>query len=137
MHNFGKCERMVNWSCIVLKQKQSKITFINESQNDVRVIEIDDCVITNGLRCDYLVISNLEIEHFVELKGSDVNHAVKQLARTILQVSINPNKGVKYCFIISSRCPLLTAKIQNLKLMFKKKYNSILIIKNNKYEHQI
>ncbi len=136
MNNFGKCEQIVNHSQIVLKEKRSKITFENGFHKNVRIIKIDGCVITEGLRCDYLVITENKIENYVELKGSNILHAVKQLEQTISKVSEDPTRWVKYCFVISTRCPLLTTKIQNIKYIFKKQYNAKLIIKNLQCQHE-
>ncbi|MFC2092516.1 hypothetical protein ACFLSV_01325 [Bacteroidota bacterium] len=137
MSKFGDCEKKVTHKKIVLEENKSKITFNNPKKQFVRVILIDGCVIKSGVRCDNLVIDNISIEYFVELKGSDVNHAVDQIIRTIELTSNNPKSQHKYCFIISSRCPLLSPEIQILKKKFKKCYNAILIIKNTYYEHNL
>ncbi len=137
MQSFGKCEEMKNDPLIPLGEKRCKITFKNGSHKNVRVIEIDGCVITEGLRCDYLVIPENGIEHYVELKGSDIFHAVKQLKRTITEVSEDPRHGKKYCFIVSSRCPTTSAKIQNIQYKFKKEFNSTLTVKNMNCEHNL
>ncbi len=136
MRTFGRCEEISNNSQIVLKEKHSKITFENASHKSIRIIKIDGCVIKEGLRCDYLVIPDTQIENYVELKGSDVSHAVKQLEQTISKVSEDRTKCEKYCFIISTRCPLLTTKIQNIKHIFKKQYNAKLVIKNLHCQHE-
>lgn len=131
------CEARTRNRRIVLEENSRKITFTNDTCQEVRRIRIDGCVITDGIRCDYLLIDSIEIEYYVELKGSDVKHAVEQLKRTIELVSKEQWRQQKFCFIISSRCPLLTPKIQELKVRFKKKYNAELIIKNNAHEHKL
>lgn len=122
---------------IVLEERLSKIVFLNASRKVIEQIRVDGCVIADGLRCDYLLINETDVEHYVELKGIDVDHAIAQIKRTVQQISRNPYQQPKICFIISSRCPLLTTKIQELKLLFKKQYNSSLIIKNRYCEHKL
>lgn len=67
--------------------KTYKITFTTIKPS--AVYTIDGKIITAGDRCDKLVLiqsnilQNKWIEIFVELKGTDVNHAVKQLKATI------------------------------------------------------
>ena len=137
MRDFGTCEKINTSALIALKEERSKMTFINKSRQNVRVIQIDGCVLNDGIRCDYLIISEDGKEHFVELKGNHVGHAVKQIEETILKISESPKQAEKYSFIISARCPLLSAEIQALKLKFKKQYNSMLIIKAIQCEHLI
>ena len=69
------------------KGKTYKITFTVIKPS--AVYTIDGNIITDGDRCDKLVLvqsnitQNKWIEIFVELKGTDVDHAVKQLKATI------------------------------------------------------
>ena len=69
------------------KGKTYKITFTVIKPS--AVYTIDGNIITDGDRCDRLVLvqtnitQNRWIEIFVELKGTDVDHAVKQLKTTI------------------------------------------------------
>ena len=135
MRTFGKCEKRVRHRSIVLREKRRRITFHNPSQSLVRRITVDGCVITTGPRCDYLLIATGGVEHYVELKGCDVRHAVKQLKATMLAVSQNPRGACKHAYIISSRCPLMSTEIQKLKLDFRKQFKSTLLVRNSHYEH--
>ena len=128
---FDKCEEKVNFKKILLEEKKAKIVFKNKNKNVVRKIKIDDCVITDTAtkRCDYLVIpTNTNIEHYVELKGSDLSHAVKQLTSAIKKISTickQSKKLEKACYVIfANKCPLTTSAIQKHKINFKKIYNS-------------
>lgn len=140
MNDFGDCETIVRNNKIVLQDKKSrnpnKIVFINPNRRSVRKILIDNCVIKDGVRCDYLVIFD-SLECYVELKGSGVNHAIDQIERTINLVSENVHGQIKHCFVISSYCPLFTTKIQEVKLRFKKRYNATFVIKNHYLEYKL
>ena len=137
MRDFGKCEEITTSPQIVLEEERSKIIFLNKSRQNVRRIRVDGCVLTEGVRCDYLIIPENGKEHFIELKGNNVAYAAKQIEESIRQISESPQLSEKYGFIISTRCPLLSSEIQALKLKFKKRYNSLLIIKNIQYQHSI
>ncbi len=120
---------------IVCEENKRKITFSNPQQIDVEKITIDGCQIEDGVKCDFLVRSN-NSENFVELKGSDINHAFEQLSRTIKLL------GKKTCkkrnsYVISSRSPLSAAEIQVLRIKFKKNFRSDLIVKNNSFQTDI
>ncbi len=132
-----ECEETLRNPRIPLKEKKRKITFINNSKSAIRKIRIDNCVITEGLRCDWLVIDESMIEYFVELKGSDVKHAVKQLTTSIEKVSQDKRRQKKYCFIVSSRIPKTGTDILKWKKEFKRDFNAVFNLKNNQMEHTI
>lgn len=132
-----QCVRITKDHKIALEEKASKIILVNDQRATVTIIQVDGCAINEGVRCDFLVVSALHKEHFIELKGGNIDHALAQLERTIEILSVDQQKQMKCSFIISTRCPLTTTKIQELKLKFKQKYNSTLVIKNKYYEHQL
>ncbi|MDX2253902.1 MAG: hypothetical protein NW214_00145 [Pseudanabaenaceae cyanobacterium bins.39] len=135
MRSLPACEEQKNDKKIVLQESKSKITFLNPNQDKVLVIEIDGCVITddNILRCDYAIVPCDEVEIYeiyIELKGSGILHAVKQIESTINLLSDNPKKIRKLCFIVSTRVPKQTTSVQQLQSQFKKKFNAGFRIKN-------
>lgn len=127
---FPICSSIVNKKQIVLSENKSRITFINKGQKDIEQVKVDGCAVKNGLKCDYMLIEDTEMEHFIELKGSDIDHAILQLIDTFKKLSKCAKSHNKCAYIISTRCPLTSTKIQNEKVRFKKHYNSSLIIKN-------
>jgi hypothetical protein len=82
----------------------------------------------DGIRCDWLVRLNdatSKEEIYVELKGSDVRHAVEQLRATIVKLSADRAKFPKRCFVVFTRNPLTGTDVQQLKLQFRKTFNSL------------
>lgn len=134
---YGACSIIVKDKRIVLSENKSKITFLNLNQRDIERVQVDGCVLKEGIKCDYMLIEDTEMEHYIELKGSDIDHAIAQLITTITKLSKCSKSHVKCAYIISTRCPLTTTKIQAQKLLFKKNYNSHLIIKNLQCEANI
>lgn len=132
MKSLPECEEYKSDAKIVLQENKSKITFLNPNQVKILTIRIDGCVIKDDeiLRCDYAIIPCDEVEIYVELKGSNVLHAVKQIESTIYLLSDNPQKIKKLCFVVSTRVPKLTTSIQQLQSQFKKKFNASFRIKN-------
>ena len=147
MRNFSNCEQIRKDPKIVITDpgsgnNRSKFRLENSQQLEIKVIQVDNCVIKQGMRCDYLVIvpsknkSTSEQEIYIELKGSDVKHAIEQLATTIQQLTENMAAS-KLCFIASTRCPINSTQIQNFKQKFKKNYKAKLIIKNGEIIHTV
>lgn len=147
MRDFGDCEKIRKDSKIVITDpgsgnNRSKFRLENPQKLRIKVIQVDDCVIKHGVRCDYLVIapsndkSSNEQEIYIELKGSDVKHAVEQLATTIQKLTDNIPTS-RLCFIASTRCPINSTEIQNIKKKFKKRYKAKLTIKNGEIIHKV
>lgn len=129
------CIETLNSTRIVCKEHKRKITFINSLKVKVSKIKVDGCQIIEGKRCDYL-ITYKNNEHFIELKGSDIRHAFKQLKRTI-KILGNTKCISRVSYIISSRSPCSSPEIQDFRVKFGKKYNSKLVVKNNSFEVEI
>ena len=133
-----ECTEETNNPIIVLEEKGKKMTFINKERKVIRKIQVDDCAITEGKRCDWLVINDEHYEHFVELKGNDVVYACEQLSVSITRLSANPTKDAKHSFAIPSRVvPSINTTIQILKAQFKKKFNCTLIVKNRQCSFEL
>ncbi len=130
------CTQITSVRLITFSENKSKLTLINVDRVVASRIKVDGCQITNGIRCDYLLIAK-DIEHFIELKGQDINHAIEQIISTIKTLSSNIAKNTKVSYVICTRSPLTSASIQNLQLKFKKHYNSKLIIKSSPLESTI
>lgn len=137
MRNFSDCEQRRSDSKIVFQENKSKITFLNPKKKEILDVKIDGCVFVDNetLRCDYLLILNTEtedteVEIYVELKGSDISHAVKQLESTIRLMSEDVLNMKKLCFVVSTRVPKQTTSIQKLQTYFKKNYNASFRVKN-------
>lgn len=132
MKSSPECEDYKSDAKIVLQENKSKITFKNPNQHRILVIRIDGCVIKDDevLRCDYALIPSDEVEIYVELKGSEILHAVKQIESTIVLLSDNPQKVRKLCFVVSTRVPKQTTTVQQLQSQFKKKFNASFRVKN-------
>lgn len=129
--DLDKCSEKISYKNILIEaKKSSKIIFTNENLIEVTKIQVDDCLDIQGVKCDWLLIINEPyIEIYIELKGSDVEHAFAQIENTIKIVSKNYKIVLKYCYIITTICPINSAQIQVKAKSFKSKYNAVLRIK--------
>ena len=115
----------------------------NSSETFCRV-NVDGCVIPEDStleRCDFMFrrCQNREI-YFVELKGKDVEKGYSQIKSTIEfirpKLKFQPEKVS--AFIIVSRSPLSSTRLQALRNEFvKKKYGHVLEVKAREYVHKI
>lgn len=140
---FGHCERTRSDKRIVLRDRGSKnsrsqLELVNSQQGEIRIVEIDGCVIKDGKRCDMLVIFDWEDkELYVAFKGNKVGQAVEQLEETIKFIRNRRNARVKECIICPSRNPKTSTEIQKYKQKFKTSYQAKLIIKSGSYSYRV
>ena len=107
----------------IVSVTENKRTFIvnNNSQYIVNKVQVDGCYKTSGLKCDNLFeIINGQIENifYVELKGSDISHAVRQLKAKI-DYCRRIHSGIqKECHIVASKFPKSGTGSQVIKKKF-------------------
>lgn len=131
-----ECTEKTKNKIIVFQENRSKLIILNKARLNTKKITVDGCEINNGLRCDFMLLGE-DIEYFIELKGQDIDHAIKQLIATINTLSSNPQRTEKTSFIICTRSPINSASIQNLQVRFKKEFSSHLIIKSSPFTHEL
>ena len=119
------CISTINDKIIVFSDKQSKAAFrlLNENQRKIEKCKVDDCLIKEKTvnKCDWLAIIAIETkkelenktekEIYIELKGKDIPHAVKQLCSSV-EILTKDKKSKKLGYIIGTRSPLNSAEIQ-------------------------
>lgn len=112
----------------VFVDAKSRVEIKNPDRVEAIEIQVDGCEITDGLRCDYLLlIKNLEL--FIELKGSDVRHAFKQLEASMQQ--LGDVQRTTRCYVACTRSPLCSTEIQHYQKQFRKDFRAELIIKSS------
>lgn len=112
---------------IVFKERKSKVFFDNSLRKECLCITIDGCQITKRTRCDKLLICE-NTEYFIELKGSDVKHAITQLESSINLLSDKDTYICKAYIISTSVSPKISTNIQKSKLDFKKRLHTELYV---------
>jgi hypothetical protein len=77
---------------ITVSENKSKYSLNNPQRREVCKVVIDGCLMTGdqGKQCDYLLLScDTSVAYFIELKGKDLSHAIRQLDQSIDQLSSN------------------------------------------------
>jgi hypothetical protein len=124
-----ECSSFLRHKKIALSGKKTgKLYLLNPQERKVEKVEVDGCAITDGLRCDWLVLINDRKPHkeiYVELKGSKISHAVEQLEATINNLSANRTRLAKRCLVVFSRNPMTGTDVQKNKVKFLKNFNAV------------
>lgn len=124
----SSCIQSVNHSQIKCEEKQSKFVLLNPERKPVDYITVDKCIYPRGhneLCCDFALNFD-DTTVFVEPKGSDIAHAIKQVLATKQDAKfpINTNKTA---VIVTSKMPKddqslrvqkIALKKQNIKLIY-------------------
>lgn len=130
------CVQPTKDSKIKFEENKRKIIFLNPDRKDYKRVQVDGCAIDDKvtLRCDKLLVSADEHEErYVELKGTEVMHAIDQLESTIVRLGEFDDN--RHAYVISTNvAPAYTTKIQQKALLFRKKYRSELVVKEKQLE---
>lgn len=129
------CIQPTTDSKIKFEENKRKIIFLNPQRLEYKKVQVDGCAINDkSMRCDKLLVSADEHEErYVELKGTDVIHAIDQLEATIVRLGEFGDN--RHSYVISTNvAPLYTTKIQQKALYFKRKYQSDLVVREKQLE---
>jgi hypothetical protein len=135
----NKCNIIRTDKILSKKENKRKATLKNNSQIQINEVQVDNCLIKNGNRCDFLwEICSKKTSIYIELKGKDLSHALTQIESTINFCIQNYNHlhFKKIAVIILSRYPQEDSSIQIKKRNFKKR-GIKLEIKNRQWESNV
>lgn len=119
-----KCIRETTDSQIKFEENKRKIIFLNPQRLPYERVDVDGCTINDGVRCDKLLLSADEREErYVELKGTDVMHAIEQLEETIKRLGEYTDN--RHAYVISTNvAPAIDTKRQAKIKYFKERYRA-------------
>jgi hypothetical protein len=109
------CIRDTMNSTEILQENRSKIVIQNAARILFQIVTIDGCEIDDhqNRRCDYLVCVAPRKRIFVELKGSDITHAITQLEATIVYFRISPACALELqCIVVTAQRPRIDSRRQ-------------------------
>lgn len=145
-YNFSSnCVEIVDHPNVKVEENGKKFIALNPNRKEVLRIKIDGCVINDNTtnKCDFLIIdTQKDNAYFIELKGKNVKHAIKQLTDTIEKINNTSNKYIsekfsgKFAFAVLSHCPLPSLEINLMQKEFSKKKIK-LVIKNKEIHHSL
>jgi len=117
-----ECCKIENGSIVSRSENKRTFRLHNPENREIKVCEVDGCLIKSGKRCDYLfLLSNRAF--LVELKGKNRNRALCQLIETAEALDSRSFQGVVKTYIVTSRTPKIDtdwqAALQNLKRRYR------------------
>lgn len=132
----GKCIELTQDSRVKVSERGRKATFLNFEHCQYYKIQVDGCVVENSLAADWVVTKKGVGDIIVELKGKNVEHAVKQVnATAALWTDEKLRLGRLAALIVGTQWPRANTKMQKAAEAFKKRFNAPLHVatKNNEY----
>ena len=116
------CISQTTDSQIRFEENKRKIIFLNPQRLPYERVDVDGCTINDGVRCDKLLLSADEREErYVELKGTDVMHAIDQLEETIKRLGEYTDN--RHAYVISTNvAPAINTSRQAKIKYFKERY---------------
>lgn len=120
---------------------RQNLTLKNNKRFKFTKIIVDGCVITDKnspgeKKCDFLLTIPAHPqckEYYIELKGSEIKHAVEQIYSTIRKLSSVPSTQMKKGYIICNKSPMASTKIQSFQKQARKQFNLVLIVRCSPY----
>ena len=100
-----------------------RAVFCNPKRKAYRTFDVDGCLVTEGLAADFAVEELGTGLAVVELKGRNVEHALKQVSETVKHFRDARDYTGRLCALIVSRqSPLGSATIAKQRLIFAKRH---------------
>lgn len=114
---------------IVVKENGKGYRLTLEPQKLCTAYQVDGYIIKDGNKCDKLVLAGVDtdrwVEIFVELKGRDTEHAIRQLEETVQNsIFVHPTIVEKRARIVGQRIPRCNGDsvVERARKRFKTKY---------------
>ena len=134
----SECIEFSHKPSLHVSEKGVGATFRNQRRRELRKINYDKCYFkaTEGGRADYIVGYNRDIDVILELKGSDLKHALVQVSDTLDRWK---DDAIHYdqivCLIVFGHTfPRMTSKLGVLEREFLDEHSTLLWIRESAAE---
>lgn len=130
--------RKPSGSWAVVEENKRSARFRNPDTAAVLVIHVDGGLITSGERADYIVAHPKIVDVIVELKGSDVTKAIRQLRATRAVWIRHELAGMKHGALVvrgPGMHPKLMTNIERWQREFRKTFKMKLLIETRNRDY--
>lgn len=131
--DYAKCSVESTNSKIVVKENKSRFEVDNPNRLSVSKVQVDGCLIADNLeKCDWIISISSENKRalYIELKGCDIDKALKQLKSTLEHTQSNYQDYKKECYVVTTRIPKFGPKISKKQRDFYDSTGCTLSVKN-------
>ena len=133
------CRETTQVSNVKVSEGARSANFVNAERLEYCKVRVDGCLLKNQTAADFVVCCKGVGSVVVELKGVDVEHAVRQIEATLVAIAGCGDKSLPSKFaglIICSRYPRIDTKLQRLKADFAKKHRAPIhvVAKNDSFD---
>ena len=136
-----KCVRaLANERIVFSGSRTSTLCLLNPSKRSVKKVQVDGCAITDSSCCDWAAEVDDDVSHeelFIELKGSHITKAVKQIAATIVRLSSHPAQTKKRCLVVFKKDTVTNRWFQQQQRSFQQNYKADLRRLKNGASHSL
>ncbi len=136
-----KCTEVVKVSKVKIAENGKQAIFLNPKKEAFSRTRVDGCIIVNQTACDWWIVHEKSGSVLVELKGSDVEHAIEQIEATFEYLLMNKllleNNAAMIVCSKPSRHPSFTSKLQKAKSRLSAKFKAPLHIVTGSHEFDI
>ncbi len=134
-----RCTASHNESKVKVEARGRRAVFSNSERASILVIDVD-CWLSEveGIKADHVLVKSEIVDVVVELKGSDISHAVQQILATADSWRrASGNQGMMGGLVVCTHSPQNSASLANTKLRVRLKNRIHLEVdKNGKTEYR-
>lgn len=135
----GGCRVETTDSNVKVEEGGKKANFLNQARATFSRTRVDGCLKQQSIAADFVVSKKGVGDVIVELKGTDVNHAMEQIFATArFMFSCTEKRGPIAGLVVCSQYPRIDTKVQRLKLQFAKEFKSPIhvVTRNENYDFE-
>jgi hypothetical protein len=135
--SIAHCQERTSVSKIKVEEHGRKATFLNLERASFIKTRVDGCVIRNAIAADWMVTKDKIGDVIVELKGKDVDHAVKQVHATAeFWQTKKLFVGQIAAIVVAAQYPKVNTAVQRSQNSFANRYKGPLHVVTKNYEYQ-
>lgn len=132
----AKCTNRKRVSRVLVGEKKSKAVFLNDKRDWFEITKVDGCLCKNSMAADFAVTKDQVGTVIVELKGSDVPHAVEQvLASATFWREHQPKCASLAGLVVSRQRPSYSTSVQRAQTKFARAHKGPLHVVSSNREY--
>jgi hypothetical protein len=136
MTSISRCTERTNVSKVKVQELGRKAIFKNKNRAIFCKTRVDGCVVKNAIAADWVLSKGNVGQIVIELKGRDVDHAVKQIeATTLLWREKNLVFGKLAGLVVCAQYPRANTMVQRAQDVFSRKFKGPLHIVTRNCEY--